>query len=268
MKQKAELENGYIKIANDLALALARSSLSASACRVAIWIACITYGRRVPNKGGNGWITIMASRITLYAIIAEIGIDHKQAKRAMQELTDSHVIIKNECGHYGFNTKISEWSCFRKNGIKSTPIMGALSRENEKSLSVNRKHDCPKGGEIRQGEVNQGENSQGEVNQGEVHPQDRGQTSPHYRGRTSPPTSYARADRERVERSRTLAGAVPRTPRATRCDSEGNTPESMGWHPDYNGDVETGYCNICHVLHPFEPKCDPTKLAIMGIKPK
>ena len=102
-KQKADLDDGYVRIANTLFLALLRLPIFSYEARVLLFIIYQTYGynhkeRELSNRYiGNG-----------------LGIDAANVSRAIKKLTSMNIIKKSLSGKrrtqiLGMNTRVDEW---------------------------------------------------------------------------------------------------------------------------------------------------------------
>ena len=107
MNDKADIEDGYIQIATDLAEALARADLSATQYQMCAWVIWHTYGNRQKEEGA--WRAHKTTPYTIHGIAKDIGRDRVAVRRAGVGLIDSKVLLRTSEGEIGFNTRISEW---------------------------------------------------------------------------------------------------------------------------------------------------------------
>ena len=108
-----QLEEGYLRAANELAEAIARSKMNGQQARLMWWIARNTYGR----KGGQ------KSYKTTYAAVARgISTDRRQAIRVCKLLSDCKVVgicTTPQGITIGINKHYQEWR-----GVGNSPPVG------------------------------------------------------------------------------------------------------------------------------------------------
>ena len=144
MEEKIDTDNGWFKIADELGQTMARGDFEAAEHSLLWWLICATYGRKV--KDGAGQLDPL--KVTDYrgALIArETGKDPKSIKRAGRALLDRRVIIQDEAGLIGINTRTNEWVGTIKGagfgwdmGVVrkgETPVSGRSKRERGPSLT-------------------------------------------------------------------------------------------------------------------------------------
>lgn len=128
MKDKADTDDGWFKVANDVAQALARANLTANEYAVCLWVVCMTYGRKV--KVGKEIRPLKTTPYSPYRIAADCGRNYQRVRNHIVGLLRNKVLVqvKNELG---INTNIAEW----------TPLQGP-SKKKQKIL---RGRDLPMG---------------------------------------------------------------------------------------------------------------------------
>mgnify|MGYP001596695844 CR=1 FL=1 len=109
MRPKADTDDGWFKIADDLAQALARAQLSATEYGVVFWVMCHTYGVRKRVDGGKfaAQKFVFVPRKT---VARQLGRDHKLLKRSLSSLVARGVLKASKAGAVGFNTNLMDWN--------------------------------------------------------------------------------------------------------------------------------------------------------------
>lgn len=108
MKTKVDTDDGWFKIADTLAQALARAHLSATDYGVCLWVMCHTYGVR-KNVDGK-FVAQKVVFIPRKTIARQLGRDHKFLKRSLTGLVSRGVLRTNKLGAFGFNTNLTDWN--------------------------------------------------------------------------------------------------------------------------------------------------------------
>ena len=108
--KKADLDDGYFKLANALIAALATcKALTELEFRVCMWIICCTYAKRVLLAPGKLRAPKYA-HITGYRLAQKMGASAGNIKKALTRLKNKHIIIAPEAGVFGINTDIQKWA--------------------------------------------------------------------------------------------------------------------------------------------------------------
>ena len=114
MKPKADTENGWFKVADDLAQALARSRMSAPELIVCLWVLCTTYGRKCRfGKAKGDFAPCKDVRTSIYCISRDTGLDRSATRRAFNKLKANQVLRETRHEYIGFNTNINQWPTLR-----------------------------------------------------------------------------------------------------------------------------------------------------------
>ena len=116
---RADLDNGYTRIANEILEALARLDLSGREFRVALVIMRKTYGYQKK-----------ADRISRDQISELTGINNQNISRILGDLADKKIIVRDGGGYVksvGINTTLSDWfhveHSVETDTIQPTPII-------------------------------------------------------------------------------------------------------------------------------------------------
>lgn len=112
MKPKADTDNGWFKVANDLVEALVRADLTANEYAICLWIMAKTYGCKV--KRGKEVVPQKTCLFSPNRMADDTGRDRKGIERSLEHLTKQRVISISGKGRekrVGISTKVAEWGC-------------------------------------------------------------------------------------------------------------------------------------------------------------
>ena len=109
MKRKADVKNGFLKVADDLQEAIARAEVGRREGKIIAWIMCYTYGRRVKTK--EGWTPLDSTPISINHVSTDLGIRWARTKQAVENLLALRILKTRANGNVGINSNITDWKC-------------------------------------------------------------------------------------------------------------------------------------------------------------
>lgn len=119
MKKKADTDDGWFKVANDLMQAIAQARITGAQHAVCAWLLCSTYGRKTRFGKGKDQVEIHRNvEINHSQIARETGLHRALARRAVSSLIACGVLKINEKNRIGFNTQIDKWPLRRSSEIQ------------------------------------------------------------------------------------------------------------------------------------------------------
>jgi hypothetical protein len=111
MREKADTDDGWFKVSDMLAQALARAGLTGNEHAICWWVLCRTYAVRHRVASGQ----YVAQKYTPYSarrIATDTGRDHRGITRSLYDLVGPKraVLRINERQEIGFNTAVGTWA--------------------------------------------------------------------------------------------------------------------------------------------------------------
>lgn len=107
--KKADLDDGYFKLANALGAAILACPMTPLEAKIFWFILLETYGRRV-LVDKNKLRAIKSFETNAYQAAGRIGSNKSAAGRALKRLINRHIIIAFQGGYLGINTSIENWA--------------------------------------------------------------------------------------------------------------------------------------------------------------
>jgi len=217
MRPKADTDQGYFKLADELLKDLVLADLTLYELKTCLLVVGHTYARKVRAAGAAHPTPLKVTPYSARGLARAGALDHRGVARAVRRLLDARVLISDGQGRIGINTRAGDWNIAIAAGGWDTGVRGpdGWAKVIHKVIHSGDAHPrgCPSPGTTIPGS-------------GDAHPRKRGCPSPPLRTRAE-------------ESRRGRGGARKRTPQTPapqvlpngRTDTPRNRA-SLG-HPDF-----------------------------------